>query len=314
MRKSDHGILNPFQSHRFRVPDCDRYDGIRIFSYRETPFRQARRIISKNIFLDSLDYQDVEAKIIYKAFWIKTSTRRVGLLIEVLLGEIKPVVLLKFVFECRQKFKKRTRFWGLSRFRCKNQITIIRVDSNSKSAKQPILTLMREIKTIVTVKHHFDYRDIFFSLNNSLEILGCHDFHARIKIHSLSIKNYRRRRGSELRTETFVEEIRRLVTVKIDVEYQQKSKKLKKSISGRVPVYDGTTQVTKIWIESFSLNVMLLLLTLLKWIIPIVTEKQPFDYRNESFLKTVFWKFWIIKILMQESVSRVLQSKPLLQK
>ena len=173
---------------------------------------------------------------------------------------------------------------------------------------------MREIKTIVTVKHHFDYRDIFFSLNNSLEILGYQDFPARIKIHSLSIKKYRRRRGSELRTETFVEEIRRLVTVKIDVEYQQKSKKLKKSVSGRVRVYDGTNQVTKIWIESFSLNVMLLLLTLLKWIIPIVTEKQPFDYRNESFLKTVFWNFWIIKILMQESVSRVFQSKPLLQK
>ena len=103
-----------------------------------------------------------------------------------------------------------------------------------------------EIKTIVTVKHHFDYRDIFFSLNNSLEILGYQGFHARIKIHSLSIKKYRRRRGSELRTETFVEEIRRLVTVKIDVEYQQKSKKLKKSISGSVRVYDGTNQMTKI--------------------------------------------------------------------
>ena len=264
MKKSDHGILNRFHFHRCRVPDCYRYEGNRILSYRETPFRQATRIIFKNIFLNSLDYQDIDEKIIYKAFWIKTCTERVGLLIETLLGEIKPVVLLKFVFECRQKFEKRSRFWGLSRFRCKNQITINRVNSNSIGVKKLILTLMREIKTIVTVKHHFDYRDIFFSLNNSLEILGYEDFHARIKIHSLSIKKYRRRRCSELRTETFVEEIRRLVTVKIDIEYQQKSKKLKKSISGSVRVYDGTNQATKIWMDSFSLNVFPLMLTLMK--------------------------------------------------
>ena len=42
----------------------------------------------------------------------------------------------------------------------------------------------------------------------------------------------------------------------------------------------------------------------------VVTEKDHFDNRNESFLISTFWKRWKIKILMQGSISKVSESNP----
>ena len=54
-------------------------------------------------------------------------------------------------------------------------------------------------------------------------------------------------------------------------------------------------------------------MTLMKEIKPVVTVKLHFDNGEQSFLKTSFWKFWTIKILMQGSISKVLQTNPTLQ-
>ena len=42
----------------------------------------------------------------------------------------------------------------------------------------------------------------------------------------------------------------------------------------------------------------------------VVTEKDHFDNRGESFLISTFWKLWKIKILMQGSISKVFESNP----
>ena len=45
----------------------------------------------------------------------------------------------------------------------------------------------------------------------------------------------------------------------------------------------------------------------------VVTEKDHFDNRGESFLISTFWKLWKIKILMQGSISTVFESNPRLR-
>ena len=67
-------------------------------------------------------------------------------------------------------------------------------------------------------------------------------------------------------------------------------------------------QLTEIWIQSSSLSARLLIVTLMKEIKPVVTEKHHFDGRDESFLSTNFWKIQNIMILMWRSVSMVFQS------
>ena len=72
-------------------------------------------------------------------------------------------------------------------------------------------------------------------------------------------------------------------------------------------------EMTDIPIESFSLSTKLLMVTLMKEVKTVVTEKHHYDNRDDSFLVTTFWKLWTIKISMQGSISIVFQSKPPLE-
>ena len=54
-------------------------------------------------------------------------------------------------------------------------------------------------------------------------------------------------------------------------------------------------------------------MTLMKGIKSVVTEKHLFDKGDKCFLKTTFWKLWLIKILMQGAKSKTFQSNPPLQ-
>ena len=71
--------------------------------------------------------------------------------------------------------------------------------------------------------------------------------------------------------------------------------------------------MTEICIESFSLSVRLLIVTLMEGIKIVVTDKHHFDDRDESLLVTTSWKNWTIKFLMQGHFSLVFQSKPSLE-
>ena len=104
-----------------------------------------------------------------------------------------------------------------------------------------------------------------------------------------------------LLTDTLLEVNNPIVTEIFDVEYREKSEKHKKT--GKVRIYDEKSQIT----------VALLILKLMKELKFLVTEKHHFDYRDESFLETVFWKFWTIKVWMQRSISMDFESKPLVQ-
>ena len=42
----------------------------------------------------------------------------------------------------------------------------------------------------------------------------------------------------------------------------------------------------------------------------VVTEKHQFDFWVESFLVKTFWKFWIIKILIQGLISMFFHFNP----
>ena len=53
--------------------------------------------------------------------------------------------------------------------------------------------------------------------------------------------------------------------------------------------FDAKDQRTEFYIESFFLSVRLLIVTLLKEIKTVVTQKHNFDKRDESFLVTTFW-------------------------
>ena len=76
---------------------------------------------------------------------------------------------------------------------------------------------------------------------------------------------------------------------------------------------DAKIQKTENRLASFCLSVTLLMVTLMAEIITVVTQKHPFDIRDESFLVTTFWKFCSIKILIHGLLSMVFQSNPPLQ-
>ena len=82
----------------------------------------------------------------------------------------------------------------------KNQMTISRIESNSLSVRLLVLNPTKEIKTIVTVKHHSDNRDESFLFNNFLEKLGYQDSHATINIQSLPINDSPTGRCSQWRS------------------------------------------------------------------------------------------------------------------
>ena len=67
-------------------------------------------------------------------------------------------------------------------------------------------------------------------------------------------------------------------------------------------------QSTNFLVEFFSLSVTLLNYTFMKGIKPVVTEEHHFDNRDESFLVTIIWKNWTIRILKQGSISMVFQA------
>ena len=117
-------------------------------------------------------------------------------------------------------------------------------------------------------------------------------------------------RGEKFSIETWLEEIKPLVTEKSEIEYRQKSLK-KLSTLAKVRILMQENQPTESCINSFSLSVKLMIVALMKEFKIVVTEKHYFDNRDESFLITTFWKIWTIKILMQGSISIVFQSNPL---
>ena len=64
--------------------------------------------------------------------------------------------------------------------------------------------------------------------------------------------------------------------------------------------------------ELFSVNERLLIVTFLKEIEPVVTERHRFDRRDEPFSVTNFWKTWTNLIAKQGSISMVSQlNRPL---
>ena len=67
-----------------------------------------------------------------------------------------------------------------------------------------------------------------------------------------------------------------------------KCNKLKKFETWECPVFDAEKQMIEIWNESFSLKLRLQIVTLMIKIKRLVTEKQRFDARDESFLETTF--------------------------
>ena len=68
------------------------------------------RINFKNIFRETLDYQDFDAKIKNIDLGIKTPTRGIGLSIGIFLEEIKRVVEEKLEFQFREKSGKKFDF------------------------------------------------------------------------------------------------------------------------------------------------------------------------------------------------------------
>ena len=64
-------------------------------------------------------------------------------------------------------------------------------------------------------------------------------------------------------------------------------------------------QLTAYSNEFDSLGVCFFIVTLMKEIKPVVTERHHFDSRDETIFKTIFWKNWTIRILIQGSVSMV---------
>ena len=79
-----------------------------------------------------------------------------------------------------------------------------------------------------------------------------------------------------------LEEIRLIVLEKFEISYRHNS--MKKTFDFRErPDFDFKIQLTQSWIKFFPLVVRLLILTLMKQIKPVVTRKQHFDIRYESF-------------------------------
>ena len=81
----------------------------------------------------------------------------------------------------------------------------------------------------------------------------------------------------KLSIQTLLGKNRCIVRDKYETAYRHKSKKL--SIFGSVQI-DAKNQLTENRIESFSLNLRLLIVTLKKEIKPVVTEKHDFDNRG----------------------------------
>ena len=61
------------------------------------------------------------------------------------------------------------------------------------------------------------------------------------------------------------------------------------------PDSDTKNQMVEISFESFSLTVRLLILTIMKEVKPVVTEKRHLDNQNQSILATTFYKFRTIR-------------------
>ena len=61
-------------------------------------------------------------------------------------------------------------------------------------------------------------------------------------------------------------------------------------------------------LNTFFLNLHLLIVIFMKENKAVVSEKPHLDNRLESFLLTTFWKLWTIKILMQGPKSKVFQT------
>ena len=69
-------------------------------------------------------------------------------------------------------------------FDAKNKLTELLIQSFFLSERLLIVTLMKEIETVVTQKHHFDNRDQSFQ-----EILDYQDFDANININGFSAES-----------------------------------------------------------------------------------------------------------------------------
>ena len=69
-------------------------------------------------------------------------------------------------------------------------------------------------------------------------------------------------------------------------------------------------QLTEKSTKSFSIGVRFLIMTLMKEINPVITDRHLFDIWDESILVTIFRKFWTIRILMQGSDSLFFQPSP----
>ena len=98
-KKPEDWSLNWILLSNCKIADCDPHEGNPNCSYGETPFRLSRRIIFSNNFLEFLDKQDFDAKINFNSFLIKPSSTWVKLSIEILIDELKPVVVEKIQSE-----------------------------------------------------------------------------------------------------------------------------------------------------------------------------------------------------------------------
>ena len=101
--------------------------------------------------------------------------------------------------------------------------------------------------------------------------------------------------------ETLLEENKRVIAEKNEFEFRHKS--IKNSDFWECADSDWNNQPTEHWIKSFSPRVKLLIVTFNKEVKPAVMEKHHFDERYESLWKTIFWKIWTNKNLMQGSMS-----------
>ena len=94
-KKQDDQNLNRIFFSKCKVADCDFYEGNQNWNYGETPFRQWKRILFSNNFLEILDYQVFDGRIIFNCFSIESSSKEVKVSIAVLTDELKPVVFEK---------------------------------------------------------------------------------------------------------------------------------------------------------------------------------------------------------------------------
>ena len=149
-----------------------------------------------------------------------------------------------------------------------------------------IVTFMREIKTEVREKHHFDDRAEPRLLTTFWKLWTIKILMQRWKSKVFLVQPSFT--GVRFSFQTLPEEIRPVVTEKHDVEYRQTSEKNR--FLGACGFRCKKQEDWKLnW--SFSLSVRSLIVTLMKDIKTVVTEKHQFDKADESFSVITFGSF-----------------------